>query len=237
VSETTVLVVDDERNIRDLLRMYLEQAGYRVIEAIDGQSTLDQVLQEEPPTLVVLDVMLPLLDGLEVCRQIRASDRGAIPILMLTARDDDVDKIVGLELGADDYVTKPFNPREVVARVKAILRRVDSDGAASAADSSTARIQVGDLVISPDRRRARVGDRSLNLRRKEFDLLLTLASQREIVLTREQLLEQVWGYDYFGQTRTVDVHVASLRRKLGNGEAQIETVTGVGYRLTVLGGD
>jgi DNA-binding response OmpR family regulator len=156
---------------------------------------------------------------------------------MLTARDDDVDKIVGLELGADDYVTKPFNPREVVARVKAILRRADVDATGDAVDGSTARVQVGDLVISPDRRRARVGDQALDLRRKEFDLLLALARQREIVLTRDQLLDQVWGYDYFGQTRTVDVHVASLRRKLGEGDVQIETVTGVGYRLTLLGGD
>jgi two-component system alkaline phosphatase synthesis response regulator PhoP len=218
----TVLVVDDERNIVELVRLYLEKEGFAVVTASDGEQALVQY-ERTGPDLVVLDLMLPKLDGFEVCRELRR--RGDVPILMLTARSEDVDAIVGLELGADDYVTKPFNPRALVARVKAILRRTDA----------TARggrpIQVGDLRIDPRRREASVGDRRLDLRAREFDLLAALARDPGVVLTRDALLEDVWGTDFPGETRTVDVHVAEVRKKLGNDGPQVETVRGIGYRL------
>jgi len=218
----TILVVDDERNIRDLARMYLEQDGYQVAVARDGAEALRQI-QALRPALMVLDLMLPEVDGWEVCRRVRASSE--LPILMLTARDDDVDKIVGLEMGADDYLTKPFNPRELVARVRAILRRT------SRSVEQASPVRVGDLVIDPARREVTVGGEAVSLRTKEFDLLLTLAEHRGIVLSREKLLELVWGYDFSGQTRTVDVHVAHLREKLAHSTVTIETVWGVGYKL------
>jgi len=160
-----------------------------------------------------------------VCRRVRAGDQRDVPIIMLTARDDDVDKIVGLELGADDYMTKPFNPRELVARIKAILRRAERAGVPAQT------IRVGDLTIDPARREVHVGERIVDLRAKEFECLRTLAENRGIVLSREKLLELAWGYDFAGQTRTVDVHVAHLRKKIAGSSAQIETVAGVGYKL------
>jgi len=223
----TILVVDDQHNIRALLRMYLEREGFRVVEAADGETALQRLRDHAPPDLLILDLMLPGVDGWEICRQVRAGPHGDLPILMLTARDDDVDKIVGLELGADDYVTKPFNPREIVARVKAILRRSTRSAPA------TTTLRLGDVEIDPQRREVRVQSVTVELRRKEFDLLYTLVRQPEIVLSREQLLEQVWGYDFYGQTRTVDVHIATLRRKLaGSTATHIETLTGIGYRIT-----
>jgi DNA-binding response OmpR family regulator len=174
---------------------------------------------------MVLDIMLPEMDGLEVCRALRAKD-DPIPILMLTARDDDVDKILGLELGADDYLTKPFNPRELVARIKALLRRGER-----LARQEAGPLRVGDLVIDPGRREVTVGGRMVTLRAQEFDLLLTLAEHQSLVLNREQLLQKAWGYEYYGQSRTVDVHIGHLRRKLGESSVRIETVTGVGYKL------
>jgi two-component system alkaline phosphatase synthesis response regulator PhoP/two-component system response regulator ResD len=170
--------------------------------------------------------MLPGLDGWEVCRRARA--QSDVPIIMLTARADDIDKIVGLELGADDYMTKPFNPRELVARVKAILRRSEKRTAPAASDQP---LTVGNLRIYPERRLVRVDDRQVDLRMKEFDLLLTLAENRGIVFSREKLLDVVWGFDFAGETRTVDVHVAHLRHKLAGMTASIETVWGVGYKL------
>jgi DNA-binding response OmpR family regulator len=218
----TVLVVDDERNIVELVRLYLEKEGFNVVAASDGEQALVQY-ERTGPDLVVLDLMLPKMDGFEVCRELRR--RGDVPILMLTARSEDVDAIVGLELGADDYVTKPFNPRALVARVKAILRRTDA----------TARggrpIQVGELRIDPRRREASVGDRQLDLRAREFDLLAALARDPGVVLSRDALLEDVWGTDFPGETRTVDVHVAEVRKKLGGDGPQVETVRGIGYRL------
>ncbi len=218
----TVLVVDDERNIVELLRLYLEKEGYGVLAAADGEEALT-LHRRHDPDLVILDLMLPRMDGFEVCRELRR--RGETPILMLTARSDDVDAIVGLELGADDYVTKPFNPRALVARVKAILRRTEA----------TARggrpIEVGELRIDPRRREASVGERHLELRAREFDLLAALARDPGVVLTRDALLEDVWGTDFPGETRTVDVHVAEVRKKLGDDGPPIETVRGVGYRL------
>ena len=220
----TILVVDDEANIVELARLYLTQEGYRVESAGDGQTALDKVAALKP-TLMVLDLMLPVVDGWEVCRRVRAGDQRDVPIIMLTARDDDVDKIVGLELGADDYMTKPFNPRELVARIKAILRRAERAGVPAQT------IRVGDLTIDPARREVHVGERIVDLRAKEFECLRTLAENRGIVLSREKLLELAWGYDFAGQTRTVDVHVAHLRKKIAGGSAHIETVAGVGYKL------
>jgi len=223
-----ILLVDDEPSIIELARLYLEREGFRCQSVKDGEAAL-QVAQREHPALIVLDVMLPKLDGFEVCRKLRAANDPAA-ILMLTARDEDIDKILGLELGADDYLTKPFNPRELVARVKAILRR----GEHKHDDIHAAPIQIGDLNIDPARREIRLASRTLDLRAQEFDLLLTLASHRGLVLSREQLLQKAWGFDFYGQTRTVDVHVAHLRKKLEHSLVKIETVTGVGYKLIVL---
>jgi len=220
-----ILLVDDEPSIVELSRMYLEREGFRIQSVQDGQAALQAVAREQP-ALVVLDVMLPKLDGFEVCRRLRALNDPAA-ILMLTARDDDIDKILGLELGADDYLTKPFNPRELVARVKAILRRGDRKQADSAP------MHLGDLTVDPARREVRLNALSLNLRTQEFDLLLTFAEHRGLVLSREQILQKAWGFDFYGQTRTVDVHVAHLRRKLEKSSVKIETVTGVGYKLIV----
>ena len=223
-----ILLVDDEPSIIELSRMYLEREGFRIHAVKDGQAALEAVARDHP-ALVVLDVMLPKLDGFEVCRRLRASN-DPTAILMLTARDEDIDKILGLELGADDYLTKPFNPRELVARVKAILRR----GERKEADAGKV-IHIGDLVIDPARREVRLESRVLDLRAQEFDLLLTLAEHRGLVLSREQILQKAWGFDFYGQTRTVDVHVAHLRRKIEGSSVKIETVTGVGYKLIVSG--
>lgn len=220
-----ILLVDDEPSIIKLARMYLEREGFQIEAAIDGEAALEMI-ERDHPALVVLDVMLPKLDGFEICRRLRASSNPAA-ILMLTARDEDIDKILGLELGADDYLTKPFNPRELVARVKAILRR--GDRLPVGGDPSPLRL--GDLTIDSARREVRVADLSLNLRTQEFDLLLTLAEHRGLVLSREQILQKAWGFDFYGQTRTVDVHVAHLRKKLEPSSVKIETVTGVGYKL------
>jgi len=221
----TILVVDDERNILELARMYLEAEGYNLIVARDGKEALAQ-WRAAKPALMVLDLMLPQVDGWEVCRRVRAESD--LPIIMLTARSDDVDKIVGLELGADDYLTKPFNPRELVARVKAVLRRA---GPASAKGARP--LTLGGLVIDPARREAAVNGRPLALRAKEFDLLYALAEHKGVVLSREQLLSLVWGYDFYGETRTVDVHIAHLRQRLADTGITIETVWGVGYKLVV----
>jgi DNA-binding response OmpR family regulator len=226
MSGELILIVDDEPNIVELARLYLERESYRVESVGDGISALDAISSLRP-ALVILDIMLPEMDGLEVCRQLRAREN-PIAILMLTARDDDIDKILGLELGADDYLTKPFNPRELVARVKAILRRDERR-----ARKTSAAYHIGDVVIDPASREVTVKGNFINLRAQEFDLLLTLTEHKGLVLTREQLLELAWGYDYFGQSRTVDVHVGHLRRKLTNSTVQIETVTGVGYKLIV----
>jgi DNA-binding response OmpR family regulator len=218
-----ILVVDDEPSIIQLARMYLERENYKVEEASDGEAALESVKRLKP-SLVVLDVMLPKLDGFEVCRRLRASDN-VVAIILLTARDEDMDKILGLELGADDYLTKPFNPRELVARVRAILRRAERTSRPGAP------ISISDLSIDPIRREVHIGGRSLDLRTQEFELLLILAGQPGRVFTREQLLQQAWGFDFYGQTRTVDVHIATLRKKLSGSSVNIVTVTGIGYKL------
>jgi DNA-binding response OmpR family regulator len=174
---------------------------------------------------MILDLMLPKMDGFEVCRHLRAQNN-QVAIIMLTARDEDIDKIIGLELGADDYLTKPFNPRELVARVKAILRRFERGS-----QPNEAPIQLGDLIVDAIQREVQIGSRNLELRTQEFELLLILAGHPGRVFTREQLLQQAWGFDFYGQTRTVDVHIAHLRKKLGSSVVKIETVTGVGYKL------
>jgi DNA-binding response OmpR family regulator len=223
---TRILLVDDEQNIRELAALYLEKEGFLVDFAANGRDAI-QRFQLVQPNLVLLDVMMPGMDGFEVCRELRRESD--VPVLMLTARSEDVDKIVGLELGADDYMTKPFNPRELVARVKAILRRYDSG------NRPKNTIAVGHLQVDKARREARIGGEMLNLRTKEFDLLVAFAENPGIALTRDQLLESVWGYDYAGETRTVDVHVQHLRSKLNGAGVQIETLRGVGYKLLDLG--
>ncbi|NJN55913.1 MAG: response regulator transcription factor [Anaerolineae bacterium] len=226
MSLETILVVDDEANIRDLARLYLEKEGYKVVTAVDGQQALDSIRQN-PPTLMVLDLMLPGIDGWEVCRRVRA-DHNYLPILMLTARNEDIDKIVGLEMGADDYLTKPFNPREMVARVRAILRRA---GPASTGAKAEQVRKCGNVIVDPTSREVTVNGKRTPLRAKEFDLLITLIDHVNIVLSRDQLLDLVWGYEFYGQTRTVDVHIGHLRERLTESDITIETVWGMGYKL------
>ena len=221
----TILLVDDEPAIRELARIYLEQEGYRVETASRGDEALKQVKQHAP-ALIVLDVMLPGMDGFEVCRQIRRESD--VPIIMLTARGEDADKIVGLELGADDYLAKPFNPRELAARVKAILRR------SQPGQARTRVLELGRLRVDLERREATSDGRSLTLRTKEFDLLVAMLQNKGIVLDRERLLEMVWGYDFYGESRTVDVHVKHVRDKLEGSGVAIETVRGIGYKLVPL---
>ncbi|MCX6044794.1 MAG: response regulator transcription factor [Chloroflexi bacterium] len=224
MASPTILIVDDEANIVELNRLYIENAGYTVVTARDGIEALTQ-FRAVRPALIVLDLMMPEVDGWEVCRRLRQA--GQIPIIMLTARAEDVDRIVGLELGADDYMTKPYNPRELVARIRAVLRRAYATPENNAEKS----LSMGDLVVDPARREAKVNQRLLQLRTKEFDLLYTLLKHQGLVLSREQLLELVWGFDYYGETRTVDMHIAQVRKELQGSSMQIETVWGVGYKL------
>ena len=226
MSSELILLVDDEPSIVQLLRMYLERDNFRVESVGDGEAALEAIKQSMPQ-LVVLDVMLPRLDGFEILRRLRA-ENNPVAIIMLTARDEDIDKILGLELGADDYLTKPFNPRELVARIKAILRRAERTAQADGAP-----IHLADMIVDPIRREARIAGRALDLRTQEFEVLYTLASQPGRVFTREQLLQQAWGFDFYGQTRTVDVHIAHLRKKMSGSSVNIETVTGIGYKLVV----
>ncbi len=225
-----VLVVDDEPGMQDIVQMYLARAGFRVVLAGDGEAALAAV-EREMPALIILDLMLPSVDGLEVCRRLRRiSD---VPIIMLTARDEDVDKVVGLELGADDYVTKPFNPRELAARAKAVLRRRT---AAPQAPLSPEIVQIGSLTISRASRTVAISGQPLELTLREFELLWILADHPGQAFERERLLELAWGYDFPGGTRTVDMHIAQLRKKLaaaGCTDLTITTLPSVGYRLDV----
>ncbi len=219
----SILVVEDEPSIASFISMYAKREGYSVDVVATGSDALAKA-SAETPSLIVLDLMLPDMDGIEVCRRIR--QRSDVPVLMLTARDEDVDKIIGLEVGADDYLTKPFNPRELVARVKSILRRATPER--RSIESKT--IRHGDLHVDAGRREVRVGEEEIQLAPKEFDLLWELLDHRGLVLTRDQLLERVWGYTFAGDTRTVDVHVRQLRRKLEDA-SPIVTVWGVGYKV------
>jgi DNA-binding response OmpR family regulator len=215
----SVLLVEDEENLASLVRAYLEQEGYRVIPAVTGAEAL-RAIEAEPVRIVVLDLNLPDMDGLEVCRQIRT--RSSVPVVMLTARDEEKDRLAGLELGADDYIGKPFSPRELVARMKAVLRRTEPH-------SEEELLVLGDIALRRSAREVAVAGEPIELRPKEFDLLAYLMQNRGAVLSRDSLLEQVWGYDYAGGTRTVDVHVAQLRRKLGRPDL-IRTIRGSGYK-------
>jgi two-component system, OmpR family, response regulator ResD len=225
----SILVVEDEANIAKLLTMYLEKDGYRVLVARDGQQGLER-FERDHPDMVILDLLLPKMDGLEVCRRIRR--QSFVPLLMLTAKRDETDKIVGLELGADDYMTKPFSPREMVTRVRAILRRAKQSTVTAVSLDGT--LEFDDLMIDVPRHEVRVGARVVALTAKEFELLRTLAGSPGKVFSRDALLNQVWGYDYYGDARTVDVHVGTLRKKV---EAQpssprwIKTVWGIGYKF------
>jgi len=221
--QQTILVVEDEASIASFIALYLKNAGYAVRSVGNGSSALSQLAADQP-ALVILDLNLPDIDGIEICRRVRRSSD--VPILMLTARDEDVDKIIGLEVGADDYLTKPFNPRELVARVKTILRRAAPERRRDQGQELTH----GDLVINSGKREVHVGDDEIQLAPKEFDLLWELLDHRGLVLTRDQLLERVWGYTFAGDTRTVDVHVRQIRRKLGDA-SPIVTVWGVGYKV------
>ncbi|MCU0268028.1 MAG: response regulator transcription factor [Acidimicrobiales bacterium] len=220
--ETVVVVVEDDPNIADLVDLYLRQAGYRVYQAADGEAAL-RTVRDRRPSLVVLDIGLPGgMDGLEVCRRVRADSD--LPVILLTARDSELDRVLGLELGADDYVTKPFSPRELVARVKAVLRRTEAPTRAAKV------LAVGDTEIDLGRREVRHAGTVVALAAREFDLIAYLAEHRGLALSRRQLLDGVWGHDWVGDERTVDVHVRQLRRKLGD-DLPLATVWGVGYRL------
>jgi two-component system phosphate regulon response regulator PhoB len=219
-----VLIVDDDPDIVRLVRYNLSHSGYEVQSAGSGREALELV-EKQPPDLVVLDVMLPDVDGLEVCRTLRQqSSSKRIPILMLTARGEEIDRVVGFELGADDYVSKPFSPRELVLRVKSILRRSGTD--------RTDMMHVGRIQVFPDRRQSFVGTTLITLTAKEFDLLFELMKARGNVLTREVLMDRVWGYHGDATSRTLDTHVRRLREKLGTEGGHVETVRGVGYRIS-----
>ena len=220
--EQVVVVVEDDPSIADLVDTYLRRDGFRVYQAADGETAL-KTIKDRQPKLLILDLGLPgLIDGIEVCRQVRACSD--IPIIMLTARDDELDRVLGLELGADDYVTKPFSPRELVARVKAILRRADRPAVAPAV------ITLGAIEVDLGRREARLTGEPVPLATREFDLLQYLCENQGRALSRRQLLDGVWGLDWIGDDRTVDVHVRQLRKKFGDA-LPLDTVWGVGYRM------
>jgi DNA-binding response OmpR family regulator len=218
----TIVVVEDDQHIADLVELYLRGEGFRVIQAHDGEKGL-QAVRDQRPRLVILDVGLPgEVDGLAVCRKLRSD--GDLPVLMLTARDDEIDRVLGLEMGADDYVTKPFSPRELVARVRAILRRVEGP------PRGRLELVVGGVEVDLGRREVKVEGRAVPLATREFELLRFLAENAGLALTRQQILDGVWGPDWYGDERTVDVHVRQLRKKLGDA-LPLSTVWGVGYRL------
>jgi len=228
-SRKKILVVDDEASVRQLVSSYLSREGYEVIEASDGAQAL-KLARLEHPDLLVLDLMIPEVDGLEVCRILRAESDAYV--LMLSARTEETDKILGLGLGADDYLTKPFSPRELVARVRAILRRRHE----KAGGTERAILRAGEIVIDKNRHQASIGERLLDLTSREFQILSQLVSRPGMVFTREKLLEQIWGYNYYGDARVVDVHVAKLRKKIEPDPGKpryIKTVRGVGYKLGI----
>lgn len=224
----TILIVDDDENVHEFLKLYLKKEGYNTISAYNGNDAL-KLFRENSPSVVILDVMMPGIDGFEVCKAIRKESK--VPILMLTAKGEDIDKILGLEIGADDYITKPFNPREVTARIKAVLRRVDDFS-----NVSNKIIRYKNLEINLNDYTVKVNDSPVQCTSKEIEILWVMASNPNRVFTREQLLETVWGYEYAGETRTVDTHIKRIRAKLGINENypwDIKTVWGVGYKFEV----
>jgi two-component system alkaline phosphatase synthesis response regulator PhoP len=234
VMSTKILVVDDEQSIVTLLQYNLEQAGFTVVTAFDGEEGLEKAI-EEKPGLIILDLMLPKLDGIEVCKLLR-QQKIMVPIMMLTAKDDEFDKVLGLELGADDYMTKPFSPREVTARIKAILRRSHSgrDLVEVLEADGEELLEIGMLKMYPSRFEALFNEQLLELTPKEFELLLYLARHKSRVLTRDQLLSAVWNYDFAGDTRIVDVHISHLREKIELDTKKplyIKTIRGLGYKF------
>jgi len=229
MTKQKVLVIEDEENVSELISLYFDKAGYEVITAIDGADGIEKTRQYRPD-IIILDLMLPGMDGLDVCKEIRKTSN--IPIIMLTARVDEVDRVLGLEIGADDYITKPFSPRELLARVKAVLRRA----AYVPSPDEQQVLNLPGLSVSKISREVIVGDRRVDLTPKEFDLLWYLASNRNRVFTREQLLEQVWAYqEFYGDERTVDQHIKRLRRKIENNgsSCRITTIWGVGYKFEI----
>ncbi len=227
MKDIRILVVDDEKRIVDLVRLYLEREGFAVDEAFDGETAL-KMISERSYDLIILDLMLPVVDGWTVCKELRKNHD--TPVIMLTARGEEFDKVLGFELGADDYVVKPFSPRELTARVKALLRRT-----AARDDDENEVLEFPELFIDPSARVVKVNDKEISLTPKEFDLLYFLAKNKDKVFNREKLLEEVWGYDFFGSLRTVDTHVKQLREKLGRSKAAsyINTIWGVGYKFEV----
>lgn len=216
----SILLVEDEENIAGIVKVYLEREGYAVVHCVTGEEGLD-AFSRSRPRLVLLDVGLPGIDGIEVCRRIR--NQAHVPVIMLTARDSEVDKVLGLEIGADDYVTKPFSPRELLARVKAVLRRTETE-------LEVESIEVSGYTIDRGRREVRHESEVIDLTPKEFDLLWYLAENRRLVLTRDQIMDAVWEYGYYGESRTVDAHIRQIRKKLGDG-FPVRTKWGVGYQL------
>lgn len=232
--KTKIMVVEDEESIVTLLEYNLTQAGFETYTATDGKSGL-AMIEEEKPELIILDLMLPEMDGLEVCKQLRQR-KIYTPILMLTAKDAEFDKVLGLELGADDYMTKPFSPREVIARVKAILRRISqqSEGEIEKQQAEDERLVIGDLVIFPDKFESYINDNLIELTPKEFELLVHLVKNKGRVLTREQLLNSIWNFSFAGDTRSVDVHISHLRDKIEQNTRKplyIKTIRGLGYKM------
>lgn len=224
-----ILIVDDEKNIAELIRLYLEKEGYKTVCAYDGNEAMS-LFNQHNPSLVILDIMLPGVDGWQVCKEIRKSS--AVPIIMLTAKSDTIDKVLGLELGADDYITKPFEAKELLARVKAVLRRSEIQDSAPKKE-----VSYENLSINIENYELRISGQQVEAPPKEIELLYFLASNPNRVYTREQLLEEVWGFDYFGDSRTVDVHIKRLREKLEGIESgwQLKTVWGVGYKFEIKG--
>jgi len=221
----TILMIEDEKDIVDLVEYHLKQSGFSVTSALDGSTGLERA-RKKRPDLIILDLMLPEMDGKDICRSLKSNPlTQSIPILMLTAKAEETDRLIGFELGADDYVTKPFSPKELVLRVKAILRRkeVDQEGEKV--------IQIGDLLIDIDRHHVSIKKNSIDLTSTEFKLLVELATKKGRVQTREHLLDRVWGYTYEGYARTVDTHIRRLREKMGSYGDSIETIRGVGYRF------
>ncbi|MFH0887028.1 MAG: response regulator transcription factor [bacterium] len=220
-----ILIVEDEKDIVNLIKYNLEKAGYKTIAAYNGEEALDYVIKKKPD-LIVLDIMLPGVDGFDICKKLRSDNATShIPIIMLTARKEEVDKVLGLELGADDYMTKPFSPRELIARIKAVLRRKSE-----VSKEAVIEIKDGDLLLNSAKREVTIKNKLVELTAKEFELLEYLLKNKGKVLTRDVLLNHIWGYDYYGTTRTVDVHVQRIREKLKKMGDKIQTVRNVGYR-------